>query len=625
MVQPFLPNEADAFNVNQAEPDSVDFEILLLGHQRTGVLSGCAVTESSPAAQTIDVAVGEVVETGEQITVSVQADVAVSAADGSNPRIDLVSVNASGTVVVTAGTAAAQPVMPAVPATSVPLATLYVAASDNTHADNQINDKRVFVADRYVFNVMEYGATGDGSTDDTAAIQATWDAMTTGGTMVIPPGNYRLASSLIFVNGSDIGSVHIAILASGAIFEPDAGVTALVLSSNENPRFGPSIRGLKVNGASGANTNGIKIHNGNHWKFHDVWVENCDNGSGSAFGIQMSSENALAGYGSQVLFSEGNHFYGVWVQDCDIGFDIVTTGGGNGSFAETVIGSMIVRFCDIGFSQGQDCRLHRSFISGITCFMQDVAGVKGFLFDGNLDEVQMSIATEAPSSPSNVLVSVEIGANAINTERVDAWISFTAIGSLPNQDRINILNGGRFPYREGGRHAGMLEIRPEFFDTDQATGILLGAANILSESGDPEGADTAPVGSILLRDDGALGTALYYKASGAGNTGWRPVGTGAIEESGAFTLDWEHGVVNVDTSGGTVVVTLPDVSAFTGKSYLIRRDGANVVTIDRAGSDTFDDADVQKTLDSDSAAIGIFSIGDTEWKIVATEGTVGGS
>ena len=85
------------------------------------------------------------------------------------------------------------------------------------------------------------------------------------------------------------------------------------------------------------------------------------------------------------------------------------------------------------------------------------------------------------------------------------------------------------------------------------------------------------------------------------------------------------GVTNIDTSGGAVVVTLPDNSGFAGHNFLIRRDGASAVTIDRAGSDTFDDADIQKTLDSDSAAIGIFSIGDGEWKIVATEGTVGGS
>ncbi len=108
-------------------------------------------------------------------------------------------------------------------------------------------------------------------------------------------------------------------------------------------------------------------------------------------------------------------------------------------------------------------------------------------------------------------------------------------------------------------------------------------------------------------------------------TVWKPLHTPAIEEAGAVTLDWRDGVVNMDSAGGTRLVTLPDNAAFDGKQYLIRRDGGNVVTIDRAGSDTFDDGDIQKTLDVDGAAIGIFSIGDGEWKIVGTEKTVGGS
>lgn len=42
-----------------------------------------------------------------------------------------------------------------------------------------------------VFNVKQYGAAGDGATDDTAAIQATIDAVpASGGTVMFPPGTY---------------------------------------------------------------------------------------------------------------------------------------------------------------------------------------------------------------------------------------------------------------------------------------------------------------------------------------------------------------------------------------------------------------------------------------------------
>lgn len=43
---------------------------------------------------------------------------------------------------------------------------------------------------------------------------------------------------------------------------------------------------------------------------------------------------------------------------------------------------------------------------------------------------------------------------------------------------------------------------------------------ILSGTGSPEGAVTAPVGSVFLRTNGATDQTLYRKESGAGNTGW---------------------------------------------------------------------------------------------------------
>lgn len=39
-------------------------------------------------------------------------------------------------------------------------------------------------------------------------------------------------------------------------------------------------------------------------------------------------------------------------------------------------------------------------------------------------------------------------------------------------------------------------------------------------TGTPEGAVSAPVGSLFLRTDGGAGTTLYVKQSGTGNTGW---------------------------------------------------------------------------------------------------------
>ncbi|WP_408585903.1 hypothetical protein [Novosphingobium sp.] len=54
-----------------------------------------------------------------------------------------------------------------------------------------------------------------------------------------------------------------------------------------------------------------------------------------------------------------------------------------------------------------------------------------------------------------------------------------------------------------------------------ASGIILGTATqILTGTGTPESAVSAPKGSLYLRTDGGAGTTLYVKESGSGNTGW---------------------------------------------------------------------------------------------------------
>lgn len=56
-----------------------------------------------------------------------------------------------------------------------------------------------------------------------------------------------------------------------------------------------------------------------------------------------------------------------------------------------------------------------------------------------------------------------------------------------------------------------------------AAGVGIGAVGgpvVKSGTGTPEGAVTAPVGSLFLRSDGGASTTLYVKQSGAGNIGW---------------------------------------------------------------------------------------------------------
>ncbi len=696
MVQRFLPNEADAFHDNQAEPDSVDFEIILAGIGRTGVLSGCAVTESSPAAQTVDVAVGEVVETGEQITVAVQADVAVSAADGSNPRIDLITVNGSGTVVVTAGTAAAQPVLPAIPASSVPLAALYIPTSDNTHANEQITDKRVFVVDRYVFNVKDFGAVGDGAADDTAAIQACVDAAMdapvtvgiAGGDIYFPPGQYQISDAIVFDRFTGI------IRGAGAGTPPDwvggqsshnsviewAGDNAtpmfLLLDSRhvtiEELRFqgnetNPPTYGIECKAETGDNK-GTNVS----LSFRNLVIGEYPFTLGDAGHVDN-------GVGFTGLNQNNAQFYmnRVYIRAVNIGLHMP-----NSQTAWASVRDCVFRACAIGVETNariylsnpafQTCALDLNITGGTTHIthinsentgkfanVPDDGGLviesgqiqcQNIITGGNVfidaspsnsqllifREVELTNMTDAalctidfgPAQgssdvgrfyflvehctgwdPAQLNSTDDFWAQAPESVGVIEWSSYTP-GSILHQFRNELR--GRTNLAAGERDAIDITV----WDLPHGTAQLGWQPPTYTDAARPGGADVV-AGTVIWNSDHSI-------PNWSDGANWINISR-ATEESGAVTLDWEDAVVNVDTAGGTVVVTLPDNAAFDGKSYLIRRDGGNTVTIDRAGSDTFDDADVQKTLDSDGAAIGIFSIGDGEWKIVGTEGTVGGS
>lgn len=77
-----------------------------------------------------------------------------------------------------------------------------------------------------------------------------------------------------------------------------------------------------------------------------------------------------------------------------------------------------------------------------------------------------------------------------------------------------------------------------------------GATALRSQGSTPEGAITAGVGSLFMRNDGGSASAAYVKESGAGNTGWRAL-AGHIQ--GSATYDPAS---LADGSGATTTVTV---------------------------------------------------------------------
>lgn len=104
------------------------------------VVLGCGVTGG--ADMTPAVAAGIVISNGVWKTVTA-GDATIGTADGTNPRLDLIVVNSSGSIAVRAGTAAANPKPPARTANDVVLAVAYVPANDTSIGSSQLTDLRV--------------------------------------------------------------------------------------------------------------------------------------------------------------------------------------------------------------------------------------------------------------------------------------------------------------------------------------------------------------------------------------------------------------------------------------------------------------------------------------------------
>lgn len=80
-------------------------------------------------------------------------------------------------------------------------ASLAITTNDDTSTFRQAltrNGKKPVGRDELMFNVRDYGATGDGTTPDSAAIQAAINACPMGGTVFFPPGIYRINAKLTF-------------------------------------------------------------------------------------------------------------------------------------------------------------------------------------------------------------------------------------------------------------------------------------------------------------------------------------------------------------------------------------------------------------------------------------------
>ena len=117
----------------------------LLGARHWGVLSGLQVTENTTPDMNVIVAAGSCIVNATEITKDTSTTVAIDPADATYDRLDIITINDTGTITATAGTPAANPVPPDLPANNILLATILVPVGATAIYNANIYDRRVFI------------------------------------------------------------------------------------------------------------------------------------------------------------------------------------------------------------------------------------------------------------------------------------------------------------------------------------------------------------------------------------------------------------------------------------------------------------------------------------------------
>jgi hypothetical protein len=131
-----------------------------------------------------------------------------------------------------------------------------------------VNAKWVTDRGSQVFNVKAYGATGNGTTDDTTAINATFTAAGVGGHILFPPGNYVVSSKLNWAtNLQTIEGYGAYILCN----QTSASICVQIgNASNPDAAGGITIQGLGFTPGPNSATSAIIADNAQGTRFVDV-------------------------------------------------------------------------------------------------------------------------------------------------------------------------------------------------------------------------------------------------------------------------------------------------------------------------------------------------------------------
>ena len=194
-----------------------------------GVVSGLVVSQQTVSDMTVKVSTGTIyMADGTRYAPAAVAVQAVTAADATNPRIDIIYVNSSGVISYLAGTAGATPAAPEVPTGGMLLAEISIAANATTvvMANIAMRQKKLWIEDWITPTLLNAWVNFDSNrsncqyTKDSLGFVHLKGNVKSGSlgmaTFTLPSG-YRPALQMIFATASNIAFGQANILSSGNV------------------------------------------------------------------------------------------------------------------------------------------------------------------------------------------------------------------------------------------------------------------------------------------------------------------------------------------------------------------------------------------------------------------------
>lgn len=292
-------------------------------------------------------------------------------------------------------------------------------------------------------NVSEYGAVGDGSTDDTTALQNALDAAFTagGGKVFLFPGNFKITSTLTMGNNVVIDSMNpfgntkiTSTAASGAMIKNSPDNTA-------EPTINIGIKNVKIEGNSNLD-NAIKLEGVKNSFFENLHISGFSKSGSAALELTSHLDTSVSKYRS----SRYNKFRNIEIDNVSTGVlldrnasDTTVHGGDQNLFESVLVSNYSVR----GFYNRNG--LGNLFLHCKTDATN--ASTEGLNVNGSF------ITIEAFVDNSNVVVAnniiqkansstgvVEVNDNWTTTFKENSLIKLSGTGTQNNDDTYRVTN-----------------------------------------------------------------------------------------------------------------------------------------------------------------------------------------